>query len=182
MYWRIDQISGSEPETLLKHIALICVIALTVSPSVSASNIGAKHVRVTDDYVSSSGVCSCSLYEGNYHIKATFKNYCPNCHHKGSLAFEQGDYKGSDYTSPEGLWYCTRCDMDFCLVHGKEHVNHNAYWLVRTTIPKPKINKTVQQVPQEHYVTYNLNGMPIRLSHSKLSTMMDTISNKWVAV
>ncbi len=64
--------------------------------------------------------------ENRIHHFKMFKNYCPYCHKKGTLSFEEGS---ASYTSPEGMWYCTRCDADFCLVHGKEHINNNAKWL-----------------------------------------------------
>ncbi|WP_156314756.1 hypothetical protein [Methanobrevibacter arboriphilus] len=33
---------------------------------------------------------------------------------------------------PEGMWVCTICDADFCLVSGKEHINGSTKYLTKT--------------------------------------------------
>jgi hypothetical protein len=105
-------------------------LLLVANPIVSASSNGAYGVEVTDDYVHVDGAkCSCSLSDGYYyHYNITFVNKCPYC--GGKLAFEEKSYW------VEGLWYCTRCDMDFCLVHGKEHGNSGLY-LTPCDLPAP---------------------------------------------
>ena len=40
----------------------------------------------------------------------------------------------------EGIWVCSKCDMDFCLVHGKSHDNRNLYlshYKIPDKIPEP---------------------------------------------
>lgn len=70
--------------------------------------VGAYKVIIQKDKISSVAKCSCG--KGTYEYrKGTFLNYCPNCNKKGYLNFEEGS---STWTSPEGMWYCTRCDMD----------------------------------------------------------------------
>lgn len=88
-------------------VLLICMVALT--PLVTAhEGVGAYNVKETSKYVSATALCSCG--EGIYHYRtATFVNYCPNCHRYGVLRFEEGS---STWTSPEGMWYCSVCDMD----------------------------------------------------------------------
>ncbi len=97
-------------------------------PAASASSVGAKHVVVTSKYVMGTGKCSCGI-EGDYkyHTKV-FYNYNPATHTWGTLRFEEGKYYGpNDGTSPEGLWYDTKTDMDWCLVSGKSHDDRGVY-------------------------------------------------------
>jgi hypothetical protein len=82
--------------------------------------------------VASDGVCSCSLMEDRYHHYAAFENYCPACGSYGSLDFEDGPVR---YTCPEGMWYCTVCDADYCLVHGKEHRAGTVWYLNPYQVP-----------------------------------------------
>lgn len=49
------------------------------------------------------------------------------------MKFEEGP---NSYTSPEGMWNCNNCDADFCLVHGKEHVEITSLWLKPYHKPK----------------------------------------------
>ena len=59
----------------------------------------------------------------NYHTQV-FYNYNPSTNRWGVLNFEQGP---APKTSPEGMWYDTITDMDFCLVHGKSHDTRNVF-------------------------------------------------------
>lgn len=95
-------------------------------PAVSAGSVGAKHVVVTSKYVMATGKHTCSTAgDYKYHTRV-FYNYNPQMHTWGTLKFEQGTYYGSNHgTSPEGLWYDTKTDMDWCLVHGKSHDHRN---------------------------------------------------------
>ncbi|MGZ7117312.1 MAG: hypothetical protein ACXVHS_07685 [Methanobacterium sp.] len=104
-------------------MALFLISAFVfVAPSSAEQGISAHNVKVTDDYVMGTGVCSCSLCEDRYHHKQVFENYCPYCHRYGVLNYEEASQW------PEGIWYCTECDADFCLIHGKEHKDPtNAY-------------------------------------------------------
>ncbi|MGC9517972.1 MAG: hypothetical protein ACP5C3_09795 [Methanomicrobiales archaeon] len=108
------------------------------SNSADSSKYAAKDVTVTDSYVQSTGRCTCSLYEDyNYHT-SKFVNYCPYCHKYSTLDYEQGtkvSSSGKVYPNPEGMWVCSMtkggCDADFCLVHGKAHVNSGAKYLIK---------------------------------------------------
>jgi len=85
-----------------------------------------------DSYIwSVGGRCTCGI-DRSYkkHGKIVWKNQCNNCGGKSCLSYEQGAYYGFNYgTSPEGLIYCTRCDMDWCKIHGKEHWVPTRAWL-----------------------------------------------------
>jgi len=99
-------------------------ITIKKTTKVSRSNVGAKNVVVTSEYVYATARCSCSLYtDYNYHTRV-FCNYNPRTNHWGVLKFEQGP---APKTSPEGLWVATDTDMDFCLVHGRSHDSRNVY-------------------------------------------------------
>ena len=107
-------------------LALCSIAALLImSPvAVSAHGIGAYNVKITSKYVMATAKCSCSLGANyNYHTRV-FYNYDPSSHTYGTLAFEEGP---ASWTSPEGMWYSTVTDMDFCLVHGKSHDNRGVY-------------------------------------------------------
>ena len=95
------------------------------APSAAAEHgIGAYKIKVTNEYVMATGVCSCSLCTNRYHHTRIFYNKNPSTGNKGVLHFEQGS---SSWTSPEGLWVASDTDMDFCLVHGKSHDNRGIY-------------------------------------------------------
>jgi len=71
----------------------------------------------------STGKCSCGK-EGDYcYHEASFKNYCPYCKTYGCMIYEEGP------TCPEGMWVCSKCDADFCLVCGKEHTTKSPKYL-----------------------------------------------------
>jgi len=108
----------------------------------------------------------------SYH-KATFKNYCPNCHRYGTLHYEVGP---ASWTSPEGMWYCSCCDMDFCAQCGKSH-DGRGVWLVRTTIPKPLPKVVVNNTNQTNVTNATANttavnnSTPHGITHPFLSQM-----------
>jgi hypothetical protein len=95
--------------------------------------VGAYNVYDDGYTVGSTARCSCGVGHYDY-TTSYFIDRCPNC--GGNLYFEQGAYSGPAYTSPEGLWACSRCDMDFCAQCGKSHDNRG-YWLTRTNKPAP---------------------------------------------
>ncbi|HML04242.1 MAG TPA: hypothetical protein VK426_00570 [Methanobacterium sp.] len=95
----------------------------TVSAA-STSSVGAYNVVITSEYVYATGRCSCSLYTDYGYHTMVFYNYNPSTNRWGVLNFEQGP---APKTSPEGMWYDTITDMDFCLVHGKSHDNRNVF-------------------------------------------------------
>ncbi|WBF10614.1 hypothetical protein ISG34_00225 [Methanothermobacter marburgensis] len=89
----------------------------------TSRDVGASFHTVNADYVEASGRCSCSLHGDYREHKSRFRNYCPFCGRHGTLRYEEGS------TCPEGMWFCSRCDADFCLVHGKSHTSRARYLL-----------------------------------------------------
>ena len=89
-----------------------------------AHEIGAYNIKITKNYVMATAKCSCSLSEDYNHHTKVFYNYDPSSGEYGVLAFEEGP---SSWTSPEGMWYSTVTDVDYCLVHGKSHDNQGFY-------------------------------------------------------
>jgi hypothetical protein len=81
--------------------------------------------QITAGSVSADGRCSCSLHTDYKIHHCTWLNYCPYCKRYGTLAYTT---KGCS----EGMFYCKHCDADFCIVHGKEHINKNARYLTKT--------------------------------------------------
>lgn len=144
------------------------------APSAAAERgIGAHNVKITKDYVKSSGVCSCSLMKDRIHHTRIFKNYCPNCHSKGSLNFEQGS---ASWTSPEGLWYCTRCDMDYCLVHGKSHDRRGEYLIPTKEPPVPNAQKVNAQFEEEEYIEVVIYDNKYKFKKQRLKELKESIS------
>ena len=141
-------------------LALFSIATLLImSPvAVSAHGVGAYNVKITSKYVMATAKCSCSLTANyNYHTRV-FYNYDPSSHTYGTLAFEEGP---ASWTSPEGMWYSTVTDMDFCLVHGKSHdyrgvylipyngvINgkevKNGYFTGKTVVPQNTTKKVTQ--------------------------------------
>lgn len=87
------------------------------------SEANAKSKIKRGNLLSVRGKCSCSLLTDYKMHRAKWLNYCPQCHKYGTLRFTRGG------GCPEGMLYCTRCDADFCVVHGKEHVYGGAKYL-----------------------------------------------------
>jgi len=74
-------------------------------------------VKYNSRYLISTARCSCGK-KGDYsYYSAAFINYCPYCKIHGSMS-----YFADNRICPEGMWFCLRCDSDYCLVTGKEHV------------------------------------------------------------
>lgn len=89
-----------------------------------ACSVGAYNVVITPKYVYATGKNSCAIKcDYKYHTRV-FYNYNPRTKRWGTLKFEQGP---APRTSPEGMWYDSITDMDFCLVHGKSHDSRNVY-------------------------------------------------------
>lgn len=142
-------------------------------PVSSAAKVGAYNVIVDGDYVSAAARCSCGV--GSYsHRTGTFKNYCPGCHHSGTLRFEQGPYYGyNSGTSPEGLFYCTVCDRDYCCQCGKIHDSSGLY-LIRAQKPKPEAVKPA--VPSDPVVaSKNLFGTVYSFKQSHINHVKASI-------
>ena len=66
--------------------------------------------------------CGCN-YRYTWHYR-TFINYCPNCHHYGTL---RKNPKGV----PEREYTCARCSSDFCGCCGKEKYSYSRVYLRR---------------------------------------------------
>ena len=66
--------------------------------------------------------CGCN-YKYTWHYR-TFINYCPNCHHYGTL---RRNPKGV----PEREYTCARCSSDFCGCCGKEKYSWSRVYLRR---------------------------------------------------
>lgn len=149
------------------------ILLISAPIAVSAHGLGAYNVEVTKDYVKATGRCTCSLQSDYAYHTAVFTNYCPNCHHK-TLQYEQG----SGYHNPEGMWYCTGCDMDFCLVHGKEHISGSDHYLTRTK--KHNVHKSTQNVKVQAQ-TYVEDFIEIKLGNQsykiKKSILKDLKNN-----
>lgn len=64
--------------------------------------------------------CGCN-HKYTWHYR-TFINYCPNCHHYGTL---RKNPKGV----PEREYTCSRCSSDFCAVCGKEKYSWSNVYL-----------------------------------------------------
>lgn len=152
---------------------LTTILLISAPLAVSAHGVGAYNIEVTKDYVKATGRCTCSLQSDYAYHTAVFKNYCPNCHHKGNIRYEQG----SGSHNPEGMWYCTRCDMDFCLVHGKEHISGSDNYL--THIKKHNINKPTQNVKVqaqtyvEDFIEIKLGNKSYKIKKSILKELSD---------
>lgn len=101
-------------------------VSTQVKTSKTALTSGSTQININATSLSTitaSGKCSCSLYtDYNVHT-GTWLNYCPYCRKYGTLVYD----KPSD--CPEGMIRCTCCDADFCIVHGKEHINTNPKFL-----------------------------------------------------
>lgn len=151
----------SDPHLVRGSLLLVVLLlTLTFVQPVSAS-IGAYNVQYGDGYVSAKARCSCGVSGYNYGT-GTFKDYCPNCKHYNCLYFEQGAYYGYNKgTSPEGLWACKYCDMDYCAKCGKSHDNRNI-WLIRTSKPKPKPVE-VKPAEPEHFITKDPFGREVKI-------------------
>ena len=67
--------------------------------------------------------CGCN-HRYTWHYRE-FINYCPNCHHYGTL---RRNPKGV----PEKEYTCSRCSSDFCGVCGKEKYSWSRVYLRRT--------------------------------------------------
>gem|GEM_PF-3286247 len=106
---------------------LSIAVLLIMSPvAVSGHSVGAYNVKVTSKYVMATGKGTCSLDTNyGYHTRV-FYNYDPSSHRYGVLRFEEGP---ASWTCPEGMWYSTITDVDYCLVHGKSH-DHRGYYLI----------------------------------------------------
>ena len=66
--------------------------------------------------------CGCN-YRYTWHYR-TFVNYCPNCHHYGTLRCNPKGVPEREYT-------CARCSSDFCGCCGKEKYSWSRVYLRR---------------------------------------------------
>ena len=98
-------------------------LEVNAASKVTKSSIAAYNVVVTSKYVMATGKNTCSISSDYKYHTRVFKNYDPSSHKWGVLAYEVG----SGRNNPEGMWYSTVTDMDFCLVHGKSHDDRGVY-------------------------------------------------------
>jgi len=101
--------------------------AATPTPAPASSSATQGNPVITAQYVEADGRCSCSL-STDYNIHhGKYLNYCPHCMKNGVLSYTNSQ------GCPEGMFYCDMtkggCDADYCIVHGKEHVNTNPMYL-----------------------------------------------------
>ncbi len=153
---------------------------LIMSPvAVSAHEIGAYNVKITSKYVMATGKGSCSLDTNyNYHTRV-FYNYDPSSDTWGTLDFEQGP---SSWTSPEGMWYSTVTDVDYCLVHGKSHDHRGFYLIPYNGVIKGKIVKnghfTGKTVPKNTTQNTNSNVPVVQAQDYETESIELIIGNK----
>jgi hypothetical protein len=136
---------------LLILLIILFVIPISYAGDETFEKISAKNIKVTSEYVEADGVCSCSLMEDRSHHHSIFENYCPACGSKGTLKFEQGSIS---YTCPEGMWYCTNCDADYCLVHGKEH-REGTHWYLKPYHKPAKTQTNKKSEIEQSWIKYN---------------------------
>jgi hypothetical protein len=99
------------------------ILEVNAASKVTKSSVAAYNVVVTSKYVMATGKNTCSIASDYKYHTRVFKNYDPSSHKWGVLKYEVG----SGMNNPEGMWYSTVTDMDFCLVHGKSHDNRGIY-------------------------------------------------------
>ena len=124
-------------------------------PAVNAGYVGVTGLEITDDYVHVESAYPTSSYDGGYyrHYQCPyFANRCPHC--GGQLAFEQCDPANGvipGFTSIEGMYYCTSCDMDFSCISGVEHgsTGYCLYYYQPPT-PEPEPEPVVEEKEPSH--------------------------------
>ena len=92
--------------------------------SVAKSVYAPIDVKYNSQYLISTARCSCGKTGDYSYHSAAFINYCPYCKAHGTMAYYE-DLR----ICPEGMWQCQKCDSDYCLVTGKEHIHHNPKYL-----------------------------------------------------
>lgn len=117
------------------------VLGFIMMPAVSAAYVGVTGLEITPEYVHVESAYPTSSCDGGYfrHYGCPyFANVCPHC--GGSLSFEQCDPANGiipRFTSIEGMYYCTSCDMDFSCISGMEH-GSTGYCLYYYNPPEPE--------------------------------------------
>lgn len=122
-------------------------------PAVEARSLQGYNIKITKDTVSCTGRCTCSLQTNYAYQTRSFVNYCPNCHRKGTIRYEVGKCS----QNVEGMWYCSRCDMDFCLVHGKSHDRRGRYLSKAKTVKSS--SAVVGKKPPNELLNIAKNGI-----------------------
>lgn len=102
-------------------------VAAATTTTSSSYRVTQGNPVITAEYVEADARCSCSLYTDYNIYHGKYVNYCPHCKKSGILSYT--NLQGC----PEGMFYCDMriggCDADYCIVHGKEHVNNNPKYL-----------------------------------------------------
>lgn len=117
--------------------------------------MGVTGLEITDEYVHVESAYPTSSYDGGYyrHYQCPyFVNRCPHC--GGSLSFEQCDPNNGvipGFTSIEGMYYCTSCDMDFSCISGMEHGSTGyCLYYYQPPQPEPDVDKnTTEEVKED---------------------------------
>lgn len=123
--------------------------------------MGVTGLEITNDYVHVASAYPTSGYDGGYYRHygcPYFVNRCPHC--GGRLGFEQCDPANGvipGFTSIEGMYYCTSCDMDFSCISGMEH-GSTGYCLYYYTPPEPEPKKEVKPEKKTTHKIVEYNG------------------------
>lgn len=136
------------------------VLGFIVLPASSAAGyVGVTGLEITPGYVHVESAYPTSYADGGYfrHYDCPyFANVCPHC--GGSLSFEQCDPANGvipGFTSIEGMYYCTSCDMDFSCISGMEH-GSTGYCLYYYVPPEPEpVKEEKVEKPTHKIVEYN---------------------------
>lgn len=186
-------------------LALFSIVALLIMTpvAVSAHGTGAYNVKITSKYVMATGKNSCSIPDDyGYHTRV-FYNYDPSSYTWGTLAFEEGP---ASWTSPEGMWYSTVTDVDYCLVHGKSHdslgfylipyngvINgkevKNGYFTGKKVIPRSTTQNVTQntdsnvpkvqaQDTEEVFIELSIGNKVYKIDKEKLEALK--IGSSWI--
>jgi hypothetical protein len=143
---------------------------------------GPTFIKYNNKYLISTAKCSCGD-AGHYNYQnATFKNYCPFCKIDGTMIYEENT------DCPEGMWVCTKCDADFCLVIGREHIANSTKYLTPTQyiegqyttyIAQLDINSSDSTIIENESVTdTNNNNLMNNSTNSDLNSQNDSSINK----
>lgn len=142
--------------------------------------MGVTGLEITNDYVHVASAYPTSGVDGGYyrHYQCPyFLNYCPGCGCYGTISFEQCNPSNGvipGFTSIEGMYYCTSCDMDFSCISGMEHgsTGYCLYYYQPPTKPEPEdldknTTKEVVVEPKPTHKTIEYHG-PIKSHRLKV--------------
>lgn len=150
------------------YIFILLAASIFILP-VHARYVGVTGLEITQDYVHVESAYPTSSVDGGYYRHygcPYFVNRCPHC--GGSLGFEQCDPNNGvipGFTSIEGMYYCTWCDMDFSCISGMEH-GSTGYCLYYYQPPQPEPEpETVENKTQKRELDVTVTG-PLGRQHT----------------